>query len=1199
MKTRIIASFFILLLVLCPAQAATTEPITLTLASDYQVFTPALPLSHYDMLWLAAKKTLTVAVYGIEEPPLSLNSVADRYRGMNADYLLLLEDSLKIKVVIQHYVDKAHAYAALTAGNVDLVLTPLASDEALTEPFVASLSLVRAYPTLVTRQADLMKPLSNEHDEVRVAIKQGYPSEQFIKMIFPKAEITSYTDNYLAMFSVFTKENDYFLGDNLTSGSMISSDFYQSLEMVKFWREPQMDQHFVAMKNQQQLLGIIDTFISSLSEETDKQIAQSWLAGGNISFLNKTIKFTPGEQRWMAKKPVLHVLINPYYPPFSMVDDNQEIRGLLGDILNLIQLQPGLAFQPVMVNSNTDIADIMRKGGWDVMPSATYSVERETNMLFTHPFITTPYVMVTRTISGQADVLMPGSRIAIPAFHPRSEVLRKKYPGVQWVVTKNTSTALSKLMMNDVDGVVSTQLAARFIIDHYYPGAMVYTRIPDEPLAQISFAVRRNAPELQSILNKALDNIPPKEILNLATKWVKAPDVKISTWNLYNRPFYWVIGLAILLVFSSLLWGVYLLRAIRRGKAAQAALSYQLMFRQTLSNSMPVPVYVITLEGEVENYNRAFGEFFTPELREAMSHSLFDRRNPLGGIFPAVQQEIQQGLTPDTVITHQLVLNNGEEDRLILHWLTLCLMPENMPATLICGWQDITESRQLMKALQIEKDKAIDASQAKSQFLASMSHEIRTPVSAIMGFLELLTTRRLSPEEVQESVQLAYNTAQSLVGLIGDVLDMEKIESGHFILAPEWVDLEALINTTVANFAGLASQKKLKLTVSCRLEYGELLWLDPQAMRQVLSNLLSNAIKFTNVGGIEVIAHTQALGEERGHLTLSVRDSGVGISLEEQQQLFKPFSQTRVGKKHIGSGLGLAICREMVERMAGQIAMFSQPGVGTTMTVTLETRISNTAPALLLMPEDVSSLPAVLKILIVDDHPTNRLLLRRQLDLLGYHVDEAEDGVQALDLIQKQDYDLLITDLNMPNMCGMTLTRRVREFNRQIVIWGLTANAQNDEKERCLAMGMDLCLFKPVDLQQLKAALSSVDSAPEEHSLGEFIDMQALEVYSRGDKKLMRQMLEKSRTENDKDLAAALRALNHQEWDVLRQHLHRINGSMQLLGATELYQLAEKLENQLSAGQHNPDFEPGMEQLEQQLRAFSASIEAFFRMTRY
>lgn len=594
-----------------------------------------------------------------------------------------------------------------------------------------------------------------------------------------------------------------------------------------------------------------------------------------------------------------------------------------------------------------------------------------------------------------------------------------------------------------------------------------------------------------------------------------------------------------------------------------------------------------------------FGEFFTAKRREAISHSLFDRRNPLGNIFPAVQREIQQGLTPDTVITHQFVLNNGTEDRLILHWLTLGVMPEHMPATLICGWQDITESRQLMKALQIEKDKAIDASQAKSQFLASMSHEIRTPVSAIMGFLELLTTRKQSPEEVAESVQQAYNTAQSLVGLIGDVLDMEKIESGNFTLAPEWVNLESLINATVANFDGLASQKNLKLTVSCRLEPGKSFWLDPQATRQVLANLLSNAIKFTSVGGIDVIAHAQALGEERVNLTLSVRDSGIGVSIEEQQQLFKPFSQASGGKRHIGSGLGLAICREMVGRMAGQINIFSQPGVGTTMNVTLETRISSTAPTVLLMTENATSLPAALRILIADDHPTNRLLLRRQLDVLGYHVDEAEDGLQALNLIRQQDYDLLITDLNMPNMDGMTLTKRVREFNQQMIIWGLTANAQADEKERCLAMGMNLCLFKPIDLQQLKAALSSVNSAAQDQSLGEFIDMQTLEAYSLGDTKLMCQMLKQSQLENDKDLAAALQAWAQRQWDVLKRHLHRINGSMQLLGATELYKLAEKLENQLPAGQVNPDFEQGMQQLEQQLRAFSASIEVFFKMSRY
>lgn len=1190
---------FLLLAVVCPLRAATPEPVTLTLASDYQVFTPALPLSHLDLLWLAAKRTLTIGVYGTETPPLSMNTSTGRYRGMNADYLLLLENSLQVRVVIKHYADRTRALTALQGGNIDLVLTSPSGGESLAAPFTASLPLIRAFPTLVTRQADVMKPLSDEHAAIKVAIKQGYPSDSFIKMVFPQAQITAYADNYLALASVANKENDYFFGNNLTSSFILVRDFYQALDMVKFWREPQTGNAFIVLASQPQLRGILDTFISSLSEQTHKQVAQSWVDNGNISFLNKAMKLTPQEERWVARHPVLHVLINPYYAPFSMIDDNQEIRGLLGDILNLIQLQTGLSFEPVIANSNSDMVNIMRKGGWDILPTATYSTEREEQMLFTHPFIATPFVLVTRATSGQEDSLLPGSKVAIPAYHPLSEKMKKKYPGVTWVIAENTSTALSKLMLGDVDAVVSTQLASRFIIDHYYPEMMIYTRIPDEPSAQIAFAIPRDALELQSILNKALDDIPPKEILNLAGKWVKAPDVKIGTWNLYNRPFYLVAGLAALLVISSLLWGVYLLRAISRGKASEAALSYQLIFRQTLSNAIPVPVYVITPDGELESYNSAFGEFFTPERREGMRYSLYDRRSPLADVFPDVQQEIQKGLTPDTVITHQLVLNNGEEDRLILHWLTSCRMPDELPATLICGWQDITESRQLMKALQVEKDKAIDASQAKSRFLASMSHEIRTPVSSIMGFLELLTTRKQSAEEAKDTIELAYSTAQTLIGLIGDVLDMEKIESGNFTLTPEWVDLDSLIHTTVANFDGLARQKNLRLTVDCRLEAGKTLWLDPQVTKQVLANLLSNAVKFTQEGGVEVMAHTQALGEERVYLSLSVRDSGPGISAGEQQQLFKPFSQTQVGKRNIGSGLGLVICREMVERMAGQMSIASQPGMGTTMMVTLMTQSSDHAPAVPLIAEQQATLPAALRILIAEDNPTNRLLLCRQLDMLGYHGDEAEDGLQALSLIQKQEYDLLITDLNMPHMDGITLTQRVRERDQQMVIWGLTANAQTDEKERCLAAGMNMCLFKPIDLQQLKAALSGLNLPAASLALEEFVDMPTLEAHSLGDKKLMVQMLEQSRTENEKDLTAASQALAQQEWGVLQHHLHRINGTLQLLSATELHELAEKLEDALAAGETGPEIKENLNALDQQIRMFNSAIEMYAKTARH
>lgn len=1198
MLRSVVAFCFVLLLMVQPARAMVNGPVTLTLGSNHDVTPPVLPLSHDDLLWLVPKRTLTIAVYGRESPPLSMNSEAGRYYGLNADYLLLLKRALRLDVVVKRYPDEQQAFAALQAGSVDLALTPPNGAENLKLPFIASLPLVQGYPTLATRQAEVMKPLHDDSAEVTVAITRHYPPEAFIKAEFPRAKIISFADDYQALASLANLQSDYYFGNNLTTSFIIARDFYQTLRMVKFWRAPQTSNVFVALDSQQRLLDIINLFISSLSEPVHERLAQAWINQGNFAFVTKPLNLTVQEQRWQERHRKLRVLINPYYAPFSMVDENQEIRGLIGDILNLIHLQTGLIFEPVIVNSNTEMVNLMRKGEWDILPTATYSPEREDEIAFTHPFYSTPFVIVTRASAMENQALKPGMKVAIPAYHTLLEKLKAEYPGIQWVETENTSAALSMLNQGEIDAAISTQLASRFIIEHYYPDQLAYQAIPDQPPAQIAFAVPRGSYELQGILNAALDAIPPKEMLSLAGKWVKLPDVKIGTWNLYSRPFYLVIVLATLLVLGSLLWGGYLLRAIRKRKASQAALEYQLVFRQTLSNSIPVPVYVISLNGELESYNSAFDSFFTPERREAMHYSLFDRRHPLADVFAAVQPDIQQGLKPDVVIPCQLVLNNGKEERQILHWLTLCRLPANMPPTLICGWQDITESRQLMKALQVEKDKAIDANQAKSTFLASMSHEIRTPISAIMGFLELLTTHRQSPQEDQEAIQLAYATAQSLLGLIGDVLDMEKIESGHFEIAPEWVNLESLITATVSSFEGLATQKNLRLSVDYQFaKKEEALWLDPQAVKQVLANLLSNAIKFTVEGGVSVIVQTQALGEGKTRLTLSVKDSGAGMNEQEQQQLFKPFSQTEGGKQQGGSGLGLKICRELVEHMAGEITLASQPGLGTTITVTLVTEVSAKVSEVSPMSKPLASPPKALRIIIADDHPTNRLLLRRQLDSLGYHVDEVIDGVQALALIKQQSYDLLITDLNMPNMDGIALTSHVREFNQQIIIWGLTANAQAKDRERALASGMDLCLFKPIDLPLLEAELLKVGAplTAESPSLGEFIDLAKLERLSLGDSLLMREMLEQSQQENAKDLAAALQALHQQEWVMLQRYLHRINGTTQILGATGIHQLSETLENALEHSTDNAMIEEGMLKLEQQLQALNAAMMAYIK----
>ena len=355
--------------------------------------------------------------------------------------------------------------------------------------------------------------------------------------------------------------------------------------------------------------------------------------------------------------------------------------------------------------------------------------------------------------------------------------------------------------------------------------------------------------------------------------------------------------------------------------------------------------------------------------------------------------------------------------------------------------EELAQKRALSCALEREKDKAIQATKAKSRFLASMSHELRTPVSAIVGFLELLAKPELNVGQRKEAIELAGSTAQTLLGLIGNILDIDKIESGKYQITPQWSDVAQLVSQQCHTFDALAQQKGIALHCHSPLREGTTLWLDPQALRQILNNLIGNALKFTAEGAIQVSCRLVQADETQGELTLTVSDSGCGISEEEQTTLFHRYAQARQGRQQTGSGLGLVICKELVALMQGRLEMVSRPGVGTTFTIILPVKVSrcaiHTPQALPVRP---LALPG-LSILIADDHPTNRLLLKRQLSTIGYRVDEACDGEEAENKLASKHYDLLITDLNMPKKDGLALAASLRRRYPSLVIWGMTASA--------------------------------------------------------------------------------------------------------------------------------------------------------------
>lgn len=395
----------------------------------------------------------------------------------------------------------------------------------------------------------------------------------------------------------------------------------------------------------------------------------------------------------------------------------------------------------------------------------------------------------------------------------------------------------------------------------------------------------------------------------------------------------------------------------------------------------------------------------------------------------------------------------------------------------------ITEREALLVELKEAKDRAEDSNRAKSVFLSTMSHEIRTPMNAIIGMLDIVLKKGRRGEQDIQALEVAYESAEGLVGLIGDILDISRIEGGHLDFNPEATNLGTLINNMMRVFQGVAIEKNIELTRAFPTEPIIDVCADPLRIKQVLSNLLSNAIKFTDVGGVSLtLQQAEDPVNDSVHYIIDVKDSGVGIDASQQAALFRPFSQA--DNRRAGTGLGLYISRTICESMGGTLMLTSEKNVGTTVRATFTLPKVKTAAAVdVQQHEDEDKIPA-LKILVVDDNPANRILLAKQLAWLGQHAYLASEGNEALAIWEKTDFDVIITDCNMPGMNGYQLTHIIRtreQEQHRAAAWiiGFTANAMHEITARCLQAGMNDCLFKPCSINHLAAALRNIH--PIEH----------------------------------------------------------------------------------------------------------------------
>ena len=871
-------------------------------------------------------------------------------------------------------------------------------------------------------------------------------------------------------------------------------------------------------------------------------------------------KLTPEEKKWLSAHPEITITSAPNAPPITFFDANNRLTGIAADYLSLIGKKIGIKFTVVNCGDFKKALEEVKDKKIDMITGITPTPKEFKYLDFSKPFLElTPVIIVRKDFKGTTTLeQLNGLKVAVVNNYAIGGFMKENYPNIKLEYVSDAYVGLTMLSTGGVDAMVLDMAEASHCIESE---RITNLRVAGKTdyVNRIAFGVRKDWPILVSILNKGFARITLKEKSEISQKWTSLG----GKTKEYGRDFWIVVTIAFGVVLSILtliiIWNIALKReVIRRTRELRVELSERhkaeeqlRKYRDQLEEKVRIrtanlqdvnkrlkkeisvreKVEIALRENEMRYkslFESAYAAIFIMNSESfidcnALALKMFrcTRKDVVGnkiGAFSNEEQAVEDSSKNQLLENINYVLRKGKP--VVFEWQLqrldgtvfdalislnrVMLGDEYVLQTII---NDISEQKKVQEELNTAKEAAEEANRAKSAFLANMSHEIRTPMNAILGFAQLMFRNPKISETQKQNLEVINRSAQHLLNLIDQILEMSKIEAGSASLNEKAFDLYRLLEDIDIMFKLRVNSKEISFSASSSVDVPQFIFGDDIKLRQVLVNLLENAIKFTHKGSIALKVKSVSLPKGKRlknvgllskiskrigstlknkktensslsftkRLYFEIEDTGSGIDKNELKKLFTSFGQTSAGiKSGIGTGLGLAISQEYIRLMGGEISVYSE--------VNKLTRFSFDIP--IKIPKDITDIQGKvsakmvralqenyqgIRVLIVEDEEENSKLLMKLLKPAGFLVEIAENGKRGIELFKNWLPNIVLMDLRMPEMDGYQATKKIKSLKegKTTSIIAISANVFEEDRSKAIAAGCNDFLGKPFREEEL------------------------------------------------------------------------------------------------------------------------------------